>query len=214
MLSAGGALTFSDADLTDTHIATVTKASGTMGGTLSTLVSDNGDGTGTVNWTYEVANANAQSLYEGETASERFNLEVSDGQGGSDTEFITLTLTGVNDAPAITSDGGGDSVDLFVAEHTTAVTDVDALDVDHDYMLTFSIVGGADSEQFTIDWETGALRFLFAPDFELPNDVDGNNVYDVVVEVKDEYDATDIQSFAVNVTDTLMASGATGDLIL
>jgi VCBS repeat-containing protein len=185
-----------------------------MGGTLSTLVSDNGDGTGTVNWTYEVANANAQSLYEGETASERFNLEVSDGQGGSDTEFITLTLTGVNDAPAITSDGGGDSVDLFVAEHTTAVTDVDALDVDHDYMLTFSIVGGADSEQFTIDWETGALRFLFAPDFELPNDVDGNNVYDVVVEVKDEYDATDIQSFAVNVTDTLMASGATGDLIL
>ena len=199
-LFAGGTLTFADVDLIDGHTTSVAADSGnTVGGTLSAPVTDNGDGTGTIDWTYEVANADVQFLAEGETTGESFAIQVADGHGGFDTKLITLTITGVNDAPVITSNSGDDAVNVFVAENTHAVTDVNATDVDNDSVLTYSIVDGADMEQFSVDPATGVLTFNVAPQFEFPADADGDNVYDVVVQVSDEHDATDTQSIAVTV---------------
>jgi hypothetical protein len=87
---------------------------------------------------------------------------------------------------------------VLVTENTTAVTDVNAFDVDNSAALTYLIIGGADWDKFSIDAD-GKLTFLAAPDFDLPGDADGDNVYDVVVQVSDEYDATDLQTFAVSV---------------
>jgi hypothetical protein len=40
-------------------------------------------------------------------------------------------------------------------------------------------MGGPDAGKFTIDASTGALSFIKAPNFELPTEAGGNNVYDV-----------------------------------
>ena len=42
--------------------------------------------------------------------------------------------------------------------------------------MTFSLVGGADQASFTIT-SGGALSFNSPPDFEVPTDADGDNVY-------------------------------------
>ena len=89
---------------------------------------------------------------------------------------------------------------LGVAENTTLVTTVTAADPDLPVQtLTFSITGGADAARFTIDAATGALSFLAAPDYEVPNDTNADNVYDVTVQVSDgSLSAT--QAIAVTVT--------------
>lgn len=50
--------------------------------------------------------------------------------------------------------------------------------------LTFSLAGGADQNRFAIT-AAGALSFATPPDFEHPNDADGNNVYLVRIAVSD-----------------------------
>lgn len=56
-----------------------------------------------------------------------------------------------------------------VDENNRLVVDLNASDKDGD-TLSFSIVGGADKAAFTIDADTGVLRFVKAPDYENPAD--------------------------------------------
>ena len=108
-------------------------------------------------------------------------------------------MTAVNDnAPAITSNGGGASASVNVTENTTAVTTVTATDADAGSTLTYAIVGGADAARFTINPSTGALVFVAPPNFEAPSDAGGDNLYDVTVQVSDGT-LTDTQAIAVSV---------------
>jgi Ca2+-binding RTX toxin-like protein len=50
-----------------------------------------------------------------------------------------------------------------------------------------------------IDQSTGALAFAAAPDFEDPADADGNNAYEVIVQVSDGVSGTDTQAILVGV---------------
>ena len=54
-------------------------------------------------WTYTLANgqANVQALAAGQTATDDFAVQVSDGNGAFDTENISITVTGSNDAPTV-----------------------------------------------------------------------------------------------------------------
>jgi hypothetical protein len=105
-----------------------------------------------------------------------------------------------NNPPAITSNGGGNTAAVSVAENTTAVTTVKATDPDVGQTLSYSIFGGADASKFTINATTGALAFLTAPNFEAPTDAGGNNVYDVTVRASDGHGGSDTQAIAVTVT--------------
>ncbi|MES2939036.1 MAG: cadherin domain-containing protein [Pseudomonadota bacterium] len=125
-------------------------------------------------------------------------VRVSDGTL-TDTQQLFVSVTNVNEAPAITSNGAGATAAVSVAENGTAVTTVTATDVDGN-TLAYSISGGADSARFTINASTGALAFITAPDFESPQDAGANNVYDVTVQVSDGT-LTDTQAIAVTVTD-------------
>lgn len=122
----------------------------------------------------------------------------------ADTQTITVSITDVveggNRAPTITSNGGGETAKIAVAENSTAVTTVKATDADAGQTLTYSISGGADAGQFAIDGKSGVLTFTTAPDFEAPRDQGANNVYDVVVAAKDNVGASDTQTLAVTVT--------------
>ncbi|MEZ5728588.1 MAG: cadherin repeat domain-containing protein [Burkholderiaceae bacterium] len=129
-------------------------------------------------------------------------VQVDDGAGGTDTQAISITVFPVNDNdPVITSDGGGATATVNVAENTTAVTTVTATDADLPAQtMNYSIVGGADAALFTIDGVTGALSFLAAPDYEGPADTGADNVYDVTVQADDGAGRTDTQAIAVSVT--------------
>ena len=125
-------------------------------------------------------------------------VQASDGSL-IDTQAIAVTVTNVNEAPVITSNGGGATAAVSVAENTTAVTTVTATDPDAGAIVTFSIAGGADAAKFSIDPTTGVLSFVTAPDFEVPTDAGANNVYDVIVQASDG-SLIDTQAIAVTVT--------------
>ena len=78
-----------------------------------------------------------------------------------------------------------------------------ATDPDAGQTLSYSISGGADASKFTIGSTTGALSFITAPNFELPTDPGGNNVYDLTVQVSDGHGGLDTQAIAVTVSDVV-----------
>ncbi len=66
--------------------------------------------------------------------------------------------------------------------------------------MTFTIDGGADAARFSIT-TAGALRFNEAPDYDLPGDADGDNVYAVQLRVSDG-NATATQAVNITVTNS------------
>ncbi len=98
--------------------------------------------------------------------------------------WAVVIITGTDDAPVITSNGGGENATVLVAENTSAVTGVAATDVDGS-AIVYSILGGDDAAQFQINSLTGALSFVAAPNFEAPTDADHNNSYVVQVRAFD-----------------------------
>jgi VCBS repeat-containing protein len=123
-------------------------------------------------------------------------------------QTITVTVTNVNEAPTFTS-----SATPSVPENTTAVITVTTTDPEGN-TITYSITGGADAGDFSINSSTGALTFSVAPNFEAPADADINNVYLVQVTATDG--TTPItQSLTVtvtNVNETPSITGGTGAL--
>ncbi|MCR6735143.1 MAG: cadherin domain-containing protein [Afipia sp.] len=134
------------------------------------------------------------------TTSDVFTYVLVDGDGDpSNSATLTVTVNATDDAPIITSNGGGTTASISVAENTTAVTTVTSTDIDGPNP-TYSIIGGSDSGKFTIDASTGALSFVAAPNYESPSDSNTNNSYVVQIQVADGANGTDTQTITVNVT--------------
>lgn len=114
------------------------------------------------------------------------------GGGGSDTPPPTA-----NAPPAFTS-----LQTASVTENITNAYQATASDSNGD-ALTFTIDGGADAARFAIT-SAGALRFNAAPDFDLPGDADGDNVFAVVLRVSDGQTSV---TQAVNITVTNSREG-------
>jgi len=125
-------------------------------------------------------------------------VQVADGLGGTDTQALAVTVTNVNEAPVITSNGGGATAAISLAENTAAVTTVTSTDVDGG-TLVYGISGGADAARFSIDSASGALSFAATADFENPADANADNVYQVSVQVSDGT-LTDTQALSITVT--------------
>ncbi len=117
----------------------------------------------------------------------------------SDTQAFSIEVQNVNERAAITSNGGGASASISVSENGTAVTTVAAADPDGT-APGFAIIGGADAARFTINAQTGVLRFVSATDYEQPNDANGDNVYSVIVQAGDGA-LFDTQALNVTVAD-------------
>ncbi len=179
----------------------------TTAGTSITAVYTNGTltltGSDTVaNYQQVLRTVTYNNLQNPGTGSSRtITFVASDGVNSSLAATTSLSLTTApNLAPVITSNGGGATATISVAENTTAVTTVTATDTNIPVQtLTYSITGGADAGRFSINSTTGELRFAVAPNFELATDAGTNNVYDVIVQVTDGT-STDSQSIAVTVT--------------
>lgn len=117
-----------------------------------------------------------------------------------------------NDAPVFSS-----PTEFSVTENSPLAATAEASDIDGDPVF-YSIAGGADASLFSIDGTTGKISFIKPPDFEAPDDSDGDNVYSFLLGALDQINTATTQSVTVTVTDdpnetdflasTLFASGA------
>ena len=125
------------------------------------------------------------------------DVRITDGQV-NDIQTLSVTVTDVNDnVVAITSGGGGATANVSVNENTSTATTIVATD-DISSSVVYSITGGVDQGDFTIDANTGVLSFASLPDFSSPDDDDGNNTY--IVEVTaDVSGVQDTQTLTITV---------------
>jgi len=100
---------------------------------------------------------------------------------------------GGNAPPAFTSAANVNAAENSAGTiYTATATDPDG------NPLTFSLAGGADQARFAIT-AAGALSFSAPPDFENPTDADGNNAYQVTLQVSDGTTSVTL-ALTVNVT--------------
>ena len=111
---------------------------------------------------------------------------------------VTVTVTDVNEAPAVT----GTATFTYrengtAAVHTYRVTDPERGEI------TWS-VSGPDGDDFAVS-EAGVLSFVSPPNHERPADSGSDNVYEVTVMARD--DASNPASLSVTVTVTNVNEG-------
>jgi len=123
-----------------------------------------------------------------------YNLDIlaSDGQGGETTQSIEVKVN-PNQAPIFYNNH------IEAYENNDYVSGLYAYDQNGD-SITYTIVGGDDKELFFID-EYGQLRFKTAPDYENPQDVGADNVYNLDILASDGQGGESVQSFEVKVKD-------------
>ena len=120
------------------------------------------------------------------------NVNVSDGSLSA-TQDVTITVTNVNEAPTITSG----PMTKNVAENTMSVGSYTASDVDMPDIISWSVESG-DSTHFRIT--NGELEFQNAPDFEIKQDDNTDNIYNVTVRATDTGGLFVTRTVAVTVT--------------
>ena len=116
-LTDSGSITFTDVDLTDRPGATelLKSISATESDGITALVltptqaqaiedafsiNDSGNtNNGTVTWDYTIGETELDFLGQGETVTAVFTVTVTDDEGATDTQDITITINGSNDAP-------------------------------------------------------------------------------------------------------------------
>ena len=126
-------------------------------------------------------------------------ITATDLGGNIKTQALTVTITNVNEAPSISNNGSATTHSISQPENITSVVTYSATDVDAGASLSFSITGGSDSADFSINSSTGVLVFAANPDFEGPIDSDQNNTYVVQITVSDG-SLTDLQTLTVTIT--------------
>ena len=124
-----------------------------------------------------------------------YDITVTASDGDNNTNHnVAITVTNENDnIPVFTSPAA-----VSVAENRMAAYEAVTTDADGD-TLVYSL-SGTDAALFTIDANTGEVSFIAAPDFEVPDDGDGDNVYDITVTAFDGTNRTN-HNVAITVTD-------------
>ncbi len=130
-------------------------------------------------------------------------VTASDGANSTD-HNVAITVTNENDnAPTFTSPATANAQENQTVAYMAAAADADG------DALVYSL-SGTDAALFTINANTGEVSFIAAPDFEMPGDADGDNVYDITVTASDGTNCTD-QSVAITVTDNALVELSTLD---
>ncbi|NER81343.1 MAG: hypothetical protein F6K42_17605, partial [Leptolyngbya sp. SIO1D8] len=102
-------------------------------------------------------NGQFNDLATGATVVDSFQYTVSDGNGGTDTATVTVEVSGVNDAPVATDDGG---VGFLTDERTALVTPsllFNDTDEEGDDLSVIEVEGNALSPGETLVLSSGAL---------------------------------------------------------
>ncbi|MDB9526378.1 Ig-like domain-containing protein, partial [Oscillatoria sp. CS-180] len=167
-------------------------------------------GNGTYSYTLDNKNPAVQGLDDGETLTETFTYEISDGQGGTDTATLTITIDGVNDAPvvetAIANQNTPDDTTIAPVDISGNFSDPDTNDI-----LTYTAVGLPPG--LTLDPNTGIITGTI--DNSASQGGPGSDgIYSITVTAKDDNGETVDQVFTWTVTNPApTATDNTADVI-
>ena len=162
---------------------------------------------GTLDWVIENNATNGLAyvdLYSGAISympnqdffgQDSFLVRVTDEDNRSLDISISVEVSPVNDPPSISDAEDENRIEndiILVWENNSTVTSFlgdDSHDVEYnstevDFIWSLT---GTDSSHFTID-SNARLKFRYAPDYELPLDDDGDNLYELIVLVTDDSD--------------------------
>jgi VCBS repeat-containing protein len=122
---------------------------------LDPITQDSTNGqTGSVVWHFSVSDQVEDSLAAGQTLTQTYTVKVADNNGGFATQDVTITITGTNEAPVITSGAAAVAVSeeglsngvpdtlpagLDTTNSTTASGTITASDVDTGDVLTMTL---------------------------------------------------------------------------
>ncbi|TCT34759.1 VCBS domain-containing protein [Martelella mediterranea] len=104
MLTSSGSIAYSDADSGDSHTVSISANGEDYYGALTAVVNA---GNGTVDWHFEVLDADIEFLDNGVNMTQSYTLTLMDSEGGVDTTEVLVTLRGRNDAPEISGETSG-----------------------------------------------------------------------------------------------------------
>ncbi len=178
-----------DPDASDTLVVDNFNISGTLG-----VVTDNGNGT----FGYD-SNGQFDYLAVGEQASDTFIYTVSDGHGGTDTATVTITITGVNDAPTANDDSGAS----FTTNEDTLFTTGNVLvnDSDPDASDTLSVAGFDTTATLGLVTDNGDGTFEYDPNGQFESLAVGATATDAFTyTVSDGYGGTDAATVMITIT--------------
>ena len=131
VMVADGTIDFGDVDLTDAHVTSVTPGGTGYLGTFAADVTNvsTGDGIGQVTWLFAANNVLRQSLGDGQVLVQTYTVVIDDGRGGTDSQLVTITITGTNDAAVITGDSTGAVVEAGGVNNAIPGTPTDSGDL-------------------------------------------------------------------------------------
>jgi len=134
-----------------------------------------------------VARSNVQGFNRGENGELGMGITSFEVSHGDDQ--TPPIITSLNSAVFDEGDGSlraeGDVVLTVTSDDTSVVS--------------YSLVDGLDSAFFVIDSKSGELKFITSPDFENPQDSDGDNEYNVEVQVTDALGNSTTQLISVSI---------------
>ena len=91
--------------------------------TCALPISDStGTGTGSIAFTYSAQDKTFDFLAAGQTLTITYNVTVTDNNGASSTQPVTITVTGTNDAPVLAADASGPHSITEAAGNTGSTT--------------------------------------------------------------------------------------------
>ncbi|MCR9125636.1 MAG: Ig-like domain-containing protein, partial [Rhodobacteraceae bacterium] len=105
-ITATGVVRFDDADVGDTHTAEVAPPAEAQNAGVMTLgpVTEAEGGGHQVAWTYRVSASDRVPLPEAASFADSFVVTLRDSDGATDSETVTVTVVGINDAPVAEDD--------------------------------------------------------------------------------------------------------------
>jgi len=149
----------SDPDVGDTLTVTAVDTNGTVG----SITAWDADGS----FTYD-PNGQFEYLPAGSSTTDSFTYAVSDGNGGTDTATVTITINGINDVPT-----GINLDNSSVAENQpsgTTVGDLSTTDPDTGDTFTYSLVSGeGDDNNASFTIAGSQLQTVTSFDYETKN---------------------------------------------
>ncbi|MGR5364139.1 VCBS domain-containing protein, partial [Vibrio mediterranei] len=166
-------------------------------------------------WTFTLDNTTTetQALKEGETKDVSFTVKVTDEFGAVNTETVTITITGTNDAATIegnsvtagaVKEAGHEDDGTVVSGTPSATGTIEATDVDADSVLAFSAEGSSNYGSFVIDPVTGKWTFTLDNNSDATQGLKEGQSEDVIftVKVTDDKGAVTEQAVTITITGT------------